>query len=1140
MSERLGYGPLGSLRAYVALEIRLLRRGNSTLRHARYSLPRRLLRTALVERSIGQLLGLYLVVLAIALVGEWAANRYAVNLLPGYVGVGPRDFVKDVGSYLIAAQIGILAIVSVAVGVVTLLSERGDGSSVNTDIRLYYVESYSYELAVSGIALLLVLTLQLFWPLQHILHAAGFGGQDYSFKLALTALHTLWFCLNLILFLQFITTTLRFVEPNSREALRERYSANEVIPNDARRRLLRVLYLNAPSQMFGQDTLKEGPNILFGFSSILNEAAVAEVAATFPRPVHLADIWLRPLQWVLDRWQRRVRARPKGKRQFGQPSWGDQLTILPNFDTALEGHQDLVLRRGDVPLTGFEKWIIRRCLRFSRAATRELDLPTPQNFLEQLIDKLVHQTEQSATTGFRAALEEVVQYHRFILAAQNTTDSSGAPFNLAEVGDMFSRPDADWVRQYRRAFIAAADKIGSDTYFIDRLSNLISRLVPDDGLNFSQRVMQTLLELGLHEVIALEDWVTKRAVIAATSEDAGASASLTGSDKRAYENVLIGFVGGWETLAQVLISSFEIKRRPVAAEPDAQWSAFVKGFPVLNTHLRNAAYFLAAAVWNDDAMGADRFRDLLLRWPQPFYANLQATYVFGNTLLLTPDLVNQDWTTVQADVAGRMRFRQEAALPGPISGVLLWELHCDAVCVSGLVALYWYATGQQPSETAAQAAVLTLRRQKREGDGSDLTATQQKSTFRLLFDFTVRYALNLRFAETRYSAAADELVRMLTNLASPRMVSGRIYGGFGIDGFGTLRPALLAALAANLPARGDDGIAAFFEDLKNDPYFRSDKPVTNFIWTMQQNLQALANIEQDEVFLKAARIMDADLDISAAIIRLRAVFDSLVTGLQTLRKERLRAAPLDEDRMALVRHRMTDGVLANGPGIGCFREYTINRVAAGAIAVQESQFGVIDKGSFTLPEMSQVTFNDLPGIFSDILRSHLAGHLWRDLHQRPKRVLAADLSEGTEEFWWNVVEEARTVGPDPIILVPFDILGEEISAAAQPIPGGQIPGFEIVHHAGMPSGGGTGYMGTIEGIHVYSAHGMVNMALLLSRHLLRSIEYGVVHGRNDVVDFSFVDSDNPESSQVRLIYAQRITWADDVFVEYGFRNEGQE
>jgi hypothetical protein len=201
------------------------------------------------------------------------------------------------------------------VAVVTLLSQREDGSSVNTDIRLYYVESYSYELAVSGVALLLVLTIQLFWPSQHILHAVGLGGRDEVFKLSLSVLHALWFTFNLLLFLRFITTTLRFVEPNSRELLRERYSANDVIPLDAKRRLLRALYFNVPSQIFGAQALKDGPHISFGHGLGLDDKLVAEITTVFRRPTRLVDVRLRPLQWVLQRWQRRVRTHPQ--RQNG-------------------------------------------------------------------------------------------------------------------------------------------------------------------------------------------------------------------------------------------------------------------------------------------------------------------------------------------------------------------------------------------------------------------------------------------------------------------------------------------------------------------------------------------------------------------------------------------------------------------------------------------------------------------------------------------------------------------------------------------------------------------------------------------------------------------------------------------------------
>jgi hypothetical protein len=1137
MTESLGRGLCGSLNARVDRDIRDVARENIALRRARYSLGRRALRAAVVGRSVGQFLLLYAFVVLVALLAEWGVGRYLYCSLPNYSESFDSGFVKDLASYLIAGQIGILAIVSVAVAVVTLLSERSGGAAVNTDIRLYYVESYSYELAISGVALLLVLTVQLFWPLHHILVAIGWGAADDWCKLVLSVVHTLWFCVNLLLFLQFITTTLRFVEPNTREALRERYSANEVIPRDAKKRLLRLYYWRAPEHMFGAAPLKEGPGIAFGYGSTLDDRATAEITITFRAPSRLVDVRLRPLQWALARWQKRVRERPQGRRQYGQSRWPDSLTVLPNFDGVLDGQCNLVTRRGEVPLSGVEKWVIRRCFRFASAAANTDDMPSPANFLEQLVDKVIEQIEQTAETGFRAALDELVRYHCFILAAQNTKDESGNAINLAELGGFFLRPDEDWVRQYRRAFAAAADRIGNDTFFIDRLSNLPARLIPDDGLNFSQRVLQTLLELGIHEVVSLEDWVTRRAVIGAAAEP-GASAALAGSDKRAYEDVLRDFVGGWETLEQTLISSLEVKRRPSTPAVPTQWDAFCRGFPVFQRHVHFAAYFLAAAVWNDDALGADRFRDLLLRWLQPFYDYLQDSYLFGHTLVITPDLTTRDWATVQAEVAGRMRFRQEAALPGPVFGLLLWELHCDVVCVSGLVALHWYASGLQPSNTAAEAAVLTLRREKRAGDGSDLTATRPKSVFRLLFDFLIRYALNPRFAEDRYSATVDGLVRLLTNLASPRMVSGRIYGGYGIEGVETLRTVLLAALAANLPIQGDEGIAGLLDDLKTDPVFAADESIRTFIWTMEQMVRSLDQAQGSEIYEKASSVFSRDLDLAAAAARLRSELTNVVTVFKSLRTERIRNARLDESRMSLVRRMMSEAVRARGPSLTCFSDYPIQVEFSGEIAAMETEFGFIDRGAFTEPAMSQLSFDDLPSYFVEALRQYLTNVVLYELGRRPKRVIPVDISEGTTALWKSVFAEASAVGSELVIIVPFAPIGEEISTALY-LSGGQTPsGLNVTREASIPTGGGTNYLGTVEGILVYGIQ-RTKQAILCPRNLLRSISYAVVHGLDDIADFTFVDGEDPEKSKVRLKVAQRIEWADDSFVEFDLRREDE-
>lgn len=139
----------------------------------------------------------------------------------------------------------------------------------------------------------------------------------------------------------------------------------------------------------------------------------------------------------------------------------------------------------------------------------------------------------------------------------------------------------------------------------------------------------------------------------------------------------------------------------------------------------------------------------------------------------------------------------------------------------------------------------------------------------------------------------------------------------------------------------------------------------------------------------------------------------------------------------------------------------------------------------------------------------------------------------TETFWQRAVSEAPAVGQDPILLVPYANLGDQVAIAAT--LGGGPAGMTVTHEQGMPSGGGTGYLGSVEGIPIYSSPIFTDRAVLCSSRLLRTVTYGVVHGTQDVADFEFIANDDPERSRIRLKFAQRTQWADDVFVEFDLR-----
>jgi hypothetical protein len=292
-----------------------------------------------------------------------------------------------------------------------------------------------------------------------------------------------------------------------------------------------------------------------------------------------------------------------------------------------------------------------------------------------------------------------------------------------------------------------------------------------------------------------------------------------------------------------------------------------------------------------------------------------------------------------------------------------------------------------------------------------------------------------------------------------------------------------------------------------------------------------------DVYENAARVFKPDIDLPPATQRLRGIFAGIVTAFETLRRDRLRAAPLDESRMQIIRQHMSEAALGSGPSIACFQGYSVNRRRETTAIPTEFEFGTMDKGAFTSPVMSEVDFNDLPPLFAQTLQVALSNAVWQELGERPQRDVPVDLSAGTESFWRTVVAEAATVGPTPIVIVPYGGYGDEITAAVLQRPGAPLREFAVSHVANVPSGGGTGYLGTINEVHVYSAR-ITNLALLCSSRIIRAIDYDVVHGEADVVDFSFIEGDDLAKSRVHLRFSQNIEWADTPIVKFNLTPRG--
>lgn len=351
-------GPTASLRLWAKRELRQLQKHNRTLKGAQYPFGLQLLRNLLEGWSFGRLLATYFLANALAVLLEFGNSVYLHQPVPHWATFDTNTgaFLKDATSYLIAAQVGMLGTVSIAVGLVTLIAQRENSS---TDVQIYYRESLAYELVASSIALVVVLSVQIFWPLQFFSSRIGISGPNYMLKVSLTSMHVIWLVINCWAMAHFVRCTLNFVQPNRRRKIREQYTANYLIPTELPERVVRTLYLGGADGLTRDRSTGSGPFVFFG--STLSGQYDDEVEKIFKQATILFDVRMKPVRWVIRRWLRR--------NDIGSTSLlrrDPVLCFVPTFDGIFENRLVICRTSEGARLTWLERQIVRNCFVFRR------------------------------------------------------------------------------------------------------------------------------------------------------------------------------------------------------------------------------------------------------------------------------------------------------------------------------------------------------------------------------------------------------------------------------------------------------------------------------------------------------------------------------------------------------------------------------------------------------------------------------------------------------------------------------------------------------------------------------------------------------------------------------------------------------
>jgi hypothetical protein len=279
------------------------------------------------------------------------------------------------------------------------------------------------------------------------------------------------------------------------------------------------------------------------------------------------------------------------------------------------------------------------------------------------------------------------------------------------------------------------------------------------------------------------------------------------------------------------------------------------------------------------------------------------------------------------------------------------------------------------------------------------------------------------------------------------------------------------------------------------------------------------------LFSLLLRAAAPDADAAAARGRLQGIFVDAIAAIQEQRTRRLRALPIDWGKWNALTEAMSNAL---DPELYCFQDFRVERIREQASTSVEWRLNNIDKANFVTPSMSWESTGDLNRLIVEMFRKHLTSYVWWSFSQRPRESLQID--DPDDSFWNAVAQNSQRVEPSATLLTDYDPIGANVSHWIYSPVDERPAGRGIAYMQGHPSGGGTGYVGTIDGVKVFTTDVEESHSYLFSALMLEAVSYRLVTP-DAFVSVEFEEGDNPWTGTVVVRFAQHVAWHETPVIE---------
>lgn len=997
----------------------------------------------------------------------------------------------------------------IVIGFVSLILQRRHSAKAN--LQIYFNYSAAILTGISAIFLVLTMGLQLL--LDSIFESLNLIIWFYT--------DAIWFLLNIIGVIWFLTQTFVFLRPERRAEIQRAYALNCIWPVELRLNLESNRFSGAsdcgwlPGPRFDSSYNNSTTSILM--SPLGGSMGNIQVTDHKKDGWFVHDVRFVPLSWAIRRWQRR-----EERHARHQSETQSKIFIIVSFPGNRFQSKDGICRtEGGDGLQWIEKFLVRRSFIFKRK--RKSPYLGLGDIFDELIAEVQANLESNQQSAFQEALADLIELHVAIVLAGAFFSSAGRDnyANLVDRNWLFGEKLYEsWTKKYHNLVDLSINRLLVDVSYFERVVNVPNRIFSRLLSIRPVSILVGVLRQSGYFHYKLNRWWSRIVEEQGALSHGPCEATVPRAPAyTVYSTAIRSFVGGWEVLKNINL--------PITFNNANEWDKCREAGELYAKHLDETIAMLFDSLLIGNQEGAEWLCDTLIKWwDSTTFSHNNQSIPIKDDRKLTLQLLRKPWEEAKEVIDISLDGLDSCIAQQVLAKKCIKNYWID-LCSVSLYAMLQFGKECDCERSLPAHLIKNLVQGKslRAGGGEDNNKLPICNPVELLIAIIRQYHIDGGYSQG-YRSYLETLVERILRLAEPEMISGRIYTRVGTPDMDSLRDGQLILLC--LLVDNEWTMSKNFIETVQGWGSENDDVLRNFERQLSEWQLRLADVEfmnYENIYSCISSEIGSANELDSAISVLKGQISILLDNISGFREFQIQSREIGKKRLRDISIWSSKSAFCEDSGdvpVSLFRN--VNHSSE-----KYKEYGLrirkVKKAAFVDPPMVELAVNEEEW-YDHTVRSHVAFSVMTEAIR--KLDLECIEVNGAAQYWEKIEDGASIIqknGRTPILLV-----------AGQAEPSWLLEWAESNYSefVELPTGlrwhrdnriESKAYLCSLNEIPVYIAPIGAGSSILLAREAFDTLEFSKFE------DKTFVEAYVEEIDESETLLDLKLTWRFNIILQ---------